>query len=39
VLRRLPRRTVSVGRGVPRSGAGSARRGHSQPSGHRTTGK
>jgi hypothetical protein len=38
-LRRLIRRTASAGRGGPRSGAGSARRGHSQPSGHRTTGK
>ncbi len=38
-LRRLIRRTASGGRGGPRSGAGSARRGHSQPSGHRTTGK
>jgi len=37
-LRRLIRRTGSAGRG-PRSGAGSARRGHSHPSGHRTTGK
>ena len=38
-LRRLIRRTASGGRGGPRAGAGSARRGHSQPSGHRTTGK
>jgi hypothetical protein len=38
-LRRLIRRTGSAGRGGPRAGAGSARRGHSQPSGHRTTGK
>jgi hypothetical protein len=38
-LRRLIRRTGSGGRGGPRSGAGSARRGHSHASGHRTTGK
>jgi hypothetical protein len=38
-LRRLIRRTASGGRGGPRSGAGSGRRGHSQPTGHRTTGK
>jgi hypothetical protein len=38
-LRRLIRRTASGGRGGPRAGAGSARRGHSHPSGHRTTGK
>ena len=37
-LRRLIRRTASGGRGGPRS-AGAARRGHSHPSGHRTTGK
>ena len=37
-LRRLIRRTASAGRG-PRVGPGSARRGHSQASGHRTTGK
>lgn len=37
-LRRLIRRTASAGRG-PRVGPGSARRGHSHPSGHRTTGK
>jgi hypothetical protein len=37
-LRRLIRRTASGGRG-PRGGPGSARRGHSQPTGHRTTGK
>jgi hypothetical protein len=37
-LRQLIRRTASAGRG-PRSGAGSVRRGHSHPSGHRTTGK
>jgi hypothetical protein len=37
-LRRLIRRTASAGRG-PRGGPGSARRGHSQASGHRTTGK
>jgi hypothetical protein len=37
-LRRLIRRTASGGRGGPR-GLGSAHRGHSQPSGHRTTGK
>jgi len=38
-LRRLIRRTGSGGRGGPRSGPGSGRRGHSRPSGHRTTGK
>jgi hypothetical protein len=38
-LRRLIRRNASAGRGGPRAGAGSARRGHSHPSGHRTTGK
>jgi hypothetical protein len=38
-LRRRIRRTMSAGRGGPRTGAGSARPGHSQPSGHRTTGK
>ncbi len=38
-LRRLIRRTASAGRGGPRGGPGSARRGHSHPSGHRTTGK
>jgi hypothetical protein len=38
-LRRLIRRTESAGRGGPRSGRGSLRRGHSHPSGHRTTGK
>ena len=38
-LRRLIRRTASAGRGGPRNGAGSARRGHSHTSGHRTTGK
>jgi hypothetical protein len=40
-LRRLIRRTPSAGRAGPRSGpgAGRGRRGHSQPSGHRTTGK
>jgi hypothetical protein len=38
LLRRLIRRNGSAGRGGPRSG-GSARRGHSQASGHRTTGK
>jgi hypothetical protein len=37
-LRRLIRRTASAARG-PRTGPGSARRGHSHPSGHRTTGK
>jgi hypothetical protein len=37
-LRRLIRRTASAGRG-PRSGPGSGRRGHSQATGHRTTGK
>jgi hypothetical protein len=38
-LRRLIRRTASGGRGGPRTGPGSLRRGHSHPSGHRTTGK
>jgi hypothetical protein len=40
-LRRLIRRTASAGRAGPRSGPGSGhgRRGHSHPSGHRTTGK
>lgn len=38
-LRRLIRRTASAGRGGSRSGAGSARRGHSHTTGHRTTGK
>jgi hypothetical protein len=40
-LRRLIRRTASAGRAGPRGGAGGGygRRGHSQPSGHRTTGK
>jgi hypothetical protein len=38
-LRRLIRRTASAGRGGPRSGPVAARRGHSQVSGHRTTGK
>jgi hypothetical protein len=38
-LRRLIRRTGSGGRGGPRMGSGSGRRGHSQPTGHRTTGK
>jgi hypothetical protein len=38
-LRRLIRRTASGGRGGPRSGPGSGHRGHSRPSGHRTTGK
>ena len=38
-LRKLIRRTASAGRGGPRTGAGSARRGFSHPSGHRTTGK
>jgi hypothetical protein len=37
-LRRRIRRTASAGRG-PRTGSGSARPGHSHPSGHRTTGK
>jgi hypothetical protein len=37
-LRRQIRRTGFDGRG-PRTGPGSGRRGHSQPSGHRTTGK
>jgi hypothetical protein len=37
-LRRLIRRTGS-GRGGPRTGPGSARRGHSHATGHRTTGK
>jgi hypothetical protein len=39
-LRRLMRRTASSGRGGPRGGPGGyGRRGHSQPTGHRTTGK
>jgi hypothetical protein len=40
-LRRVIRRTASAGRAGPRSGPGGGRgrRGHSQPSGHRTTGK
>jgi hypothetical protein len=40
-LRRLIRRAPAAGRGSPRGGprAGSGRRGHSQASGHRTTGK
>jgi hypothetical protein len=40
-LRRLIRRTASAGRAGPRSGPGGSygRRGHSQPTGHRTTGK
>jgi hypothetical protein len=38
-LERLIRRTSSGSRRGPRAGAGSARRGHSQASGHRTTGK
>jgi hypothetical protein len=40
-LRRLIRRTASAGRAGPRTGPGSmhGRRGHSHPSGHRTTGK
>jgi|ERR671931_927528 hypothetical protein len=38
-LRRLIRRTASAGRGGPRTGPGGGRRGHSQPTGHRTTGK
>jgi hypothetical protein len=38
-LRRLIRRTGSGGRGAPRTGPGSGRRGHSRTSGHRTTGK
>ena len=38
-LRRLIRRTASAGRGGPRTGPGALRRGHSHPSGHRTTGK
>jgi len=38
VLRRLMRRTASAGRAGPRGGPG-ARRGHSQATGHRTTGK
>jgi ribosomal protein L4 len=40
-LRRLIRRTASAGRAGTRAGPGSrrGRRGHSQPSGHRTTGK
>jgi hypothetical protein len=39
VLRRQIRRTGFAGRGGPRTGPGAGRRGHSQPSGHRTTGK
>jgi hypothetical protein len=41
VLRRLIRRNPSAGRAGPRSGprAGRGRRGHSQTSWHRTTGK
>ena len=39
VLRKQIRRTGFAGRGGPRSGPGSGRRGHSQASGHRTTGK
>jgi hypothetical protein len=40
-LRRLIRRTTSAGRADPRAGRESkhGRRGHSHPSGHRTTGK
>jgi hypothetical protein len=40
-LRRLIRRTPSAGRAGPRigPGGGRGRRGHSQASGHRTTGK
>ena len=40
-LRRLIRRAPSAGRSGPRGGpgAGHGRRGHSQVSGHRTTGK
>jgi hypothetical protein len=40
-LRRLIRRTASAGRAGVRSGPGATRgrRGHSHPSGHRTTGK
>jgi hypothetical protein len=38
-LRKQIRRTGFAGRGGPRTGPGSGRRGHSQPSGHRTTGK
>jgi hypothetical protein len=38
-MRRLIRRTASGGRGGPRTGPGSARRGFSHASGHRTTGK
>jgi hypothetical protein len=38
-LRRMIRRAGSGGRGGPRTGPGAARRGHSHPSGHRTTGK
>jgi hypothetical protein len=37
-LRKLIRRTASAGR-ASRGGPGSARRGFSHPSGHRTTGK
>jgi hypothetical protein len=38
-LRRRIRRTSSVARPGPRSGAGRGHRGHSHVSGHRTTGK
>jgi hypothetical protein len=38
-LRRRIRRTGSSGRPGPRSGPGGVHRGHSHPSGHRTTGK
>jgi hypothetical protein len=38
-VHRMIRRAGSGGRGGPRTGPGAARRGHSHPSGHRTTGK
>jgi len=38
-LRRQIRRTGFAGRGGPRTGPGAGRRGHSEPSRHRTTGK
>jgi hypothetical protein len=38
-LRKQIRRSGFAGRGGPRTGPGSGRRGHSQASGHRTTGK
>ena len=38
-VRKQIRRAGFGGRGGPRTGPGGGRRGHSQPSGHRTTGK